>query len=68
MLILLQKEYEAMRLVDMFDRMMRRGVVKPARIADDGRLEALQHVVQMLPGAVPGKEKPKSRSYYDDSD
>ncbi|XP_026746958.1 synembryn-A isoform X2 [Trichoplusia ni] len=63
-----QKEYEAMRLVDMFDRMMRRGVVKPARIADDGRLEALQHVVQMLPGAVPGKEKPKSRSYYDDSD
>ncbi|CAH0628981.1 unnamed protein product [Chrysodeixis includens] len=42
-----QKEYEAMKLVNLFDKMMSDGVMKPARIGEDGRPEPIQHVLQL---------------------
>lgn len=43
---LLQKEYEAMKLVNLFDRMVSQGAVKPARIGPDGRPQPVEHVLE----------------------
>ncbi|XP_013175239.1 PREDICTED: synembryn-A [Papilio xuthus] len=42
-----QKEYEAMKLVNLFDKMVSTGVVKPARVGPDGRPQPLDHVLEM---------------------
>ncbi|XP_037870766.1 synembryn [Bombyx mori] len=42
-----QKEYEAMKLVNLFDKMVTAGVVKPARVGADGQLQAVEHVLQL---------------------
>ncbi|CAB3225006.1 unnamed protein product [Arctia plantaginis] len=42
-----QKEYEAMKLVNLFDKMVSEGVVKPARIGPDGRPQAVDHVLEL---------------------
>ncbi|CAH0397283.1 unnamed protein product [Chilo suppressalis] len=42
-----QKEYEAMKLVNLFDKMVSSGVVKPARVGADGRPEPVEHVLQL---------------------
>ncbi|XP_028177372.1 synembryn-A [Ostrinia furnacalis] len=41
-----QKEYEAMKLVNLFDRMVSEGVVKPARVGPDGRPQPIEHVME----------------------
>ena len=43
-----QKEYEAMRLVNLMDKMERLGMVQPARVGADGRPEAVSHVMELL--------------------
>ncbi|XP_063379888.1 synembryn-A [Cydia fagiglandana] len=42
-----QKEYEAMKLVNLFDKMVSEGVVVPARVGADGRPEPVQHVLEL---------------------
>ncbi|KAJ2950722.1 hypothetical protein O0L34_g8984 [Tuta absoluta] len=42
-----QKEYEAMKLANLFDKMVTSGVVKPARVGPDGRPQPLDHVLEM---------------------
>lgn len=43
-----QKEYEAMQLVNMMDKLTRDGVVQPCRIGEDGRPAPVEHVLQLL--------------------
>lgn len=42
-----QKEFEAMKLLNLIDKLDRQGIIKPARIAD-GKPEAVDHVLQLL--------------------
>lgn len=42
-----QKEYEAMKLVNLIDQLDRQGIIKPARIGADGKPEAVEHVLQL---------------------
>ncbi|XP_053599606.1 synembryn-A [Plodia interpunctella] len=42
-----QKEYEAMKLVNLFDKMVSEGVVKPARVGPDGRPQPVDHVLEL---------------------
>lgn len=42
-----QKEYEAMKLVNLIDQLDRKGIIKPARIAEDGKPKAVDHVLQL---------------------
>jgi len=55
-----QKEYEAMQLVNLMDKMQRTGLISPCRVGEDGRPEAVEHVMQLIEGQ---KEKEQ-----DDSD
>ena len=57
-----QKEYEAMRLVNLMDKMDRLGVVQPARVGVDGKPEAVSHVCQLIENQNEGEDSP------DDSD
>ncbi|KAG6453807.1 hypothetical protein O3G_MSEX008322 [Manduca sexta] len=50
-----QKEYEAMKLVNLFDKMMSDGVMKPARVGPDGRPQAIEHVLEL-------REPPRTNS------
>jgi hypothetical protein len=47
----LQKEYEAMKLVNLFDKMVSDGVMKPARIGPDGRPQPVEHVLELRENA-----------------
>jgi len=42
-----QKEFEAMQLVNLMDKMTRSGVIQPCRVGEDGRPEAVEHVLQL---------------------
>ena len=42
-----QKEYEAMRLVNMIDQLSRGGCIQPCRVGEDGRPEPVEHVLQL---------------------
>lgn len=46
-----QKEYEAMKLVNLIDQLDRKGIIKPARIGADGKPEAVDHVLQLQDAA-----------------
>lgn len=43
-----QKEYEAMQLVNLMDKMQKQGLISPARLGEDGRPEAVEHVLQLI--------------------
>ncbi|XP_043938755.1 synembryn-A [Protopterus annectens] len=43
-----QKEYEAMKLVNMFDKLSRDKVIQPMRVQPDGKLAPLQQVMNSL--------------------
>merc|ERR1719154_728069 len=45
-----QKEFEAMQLVNLMDKMTRSGVIHPCRVGEDGRPEAVEHVLQLIEG------------------
>lgn len=36
-----------MKLVNLFDKMLSQGVVKPARVGPDGRPQTLDHVMEL---------------------
>ncbi|XP_039295364.1 synembryn-A [Nilaparvata lugens] len=42
-----QKEYEALRLANMMDKLARDGLIQPCRIGEDGRPEPVEHVLQL---------------------
>nr|XP_018901006.1 PREDICTED: synembryn-A isoform X2 [Bemisia tabaci] len=42
-----QKEFEAMQLVSMMDKLTREGVIQPCRIGEDGRPQAVEHILQL---------------------
>lgn len=42
-----QKEYEAMKLVQLMDSLTRTGIVQPCRVGEDGRPEPITHVLQL---------------------
>uniref|UniRef100_A0A336MUZ0 CSON001671 protein n=1 Tax=Culicoides sonorensis TaxID=179676 RepID=A0A336MUZ0_CULSO len=42
-----QKEYEAMELVNLIDKLHRTGVIKPCKIGDDGRPEPVDHILEL---------------------
>jgi len=54
-----QKEYEAMQLVNLMDKMQRTGLISPCRVGEDGRPEAVEHVMQLIEGQ---KEKEQEDS------
>jgi len=43
-----QKEYEAMQLVNLMDKMQRTGLISPCRVGEDGRPEPVDHVLQLI--------------------
>ena len=42
-----QKEYEAMKLVNLMDQLNRQGLVQPCRIGQDGRPEPVEHILEL---------------------
>lgn len=42
-----QKEYEAVKLINLMDKMNRSGVIQPCRIGADGKPEPVEHVLQL---------------------
>ncbi|XP_029177005.1 synembryn [Nylanderia fulva] len=42
-----QKEYEALQLVNLVDKLTREGVVRPCRIGDDGKPQPIEHVLEL---------------------
>ncbi|XP_011690211.1 PREDICTED: synembryn-A [Wasmannia auropunctata] len=42
-----QKEYEALKLINLVDKLTREGVVRPCRIGDDGKPEPIEHVLEL---------------------
>lgn len=42
-----QKEYEALQLVGLMDKLTRGGVVQPCRIGEDGKPKPIEHVLQL---------------------
>lgn len=45
-----QKEYEAMQLVKMMDKLTRGGVLKPMRVGEDGRPHPVEHILELQEG------------------
>ncbi|XP_023340819.1 synembryn-A [Eurytemora carolleeae] len=51
-----QKEYEAMKLVNMMDKLVKDGFIQPARIGEDGKPVPVEHILQLQEGMnIPGK-------------
>lgn len=42
-----QKEYEAMKLVNLMDKLNRQGLVQPCKIGTDGRPEPVEHILEL---------------------
>ncbi|KYN04970.1 PREDICTED: synembryn [Cyphomyrmex costatus] len=57
-----QKEYEALKLVKLIDKLTKEGVVRPCRIGDDGKPEPIEHVLELQ------NELPKQQCGRKDSD
>ncbi|CAG0880915.1 unnamed protein product [Darwinula stevensoni] len=62
-----QKEYEAMKLVNLLDKMNREGVIQPMRVGEDGRPHRIEHVLE-LQEHLPQNFKPQERQGDQDSD
>lgn len=45
-----QKEYEAMKLVNLMEQLNKQGVVQPCRIGTDGRPEPVEHILELQEG------------------
>lgn len=57
-----QKEYEALQLVGLVDKLTRTGVVQPCRIGEDGKPKPIEHVLELQ------KELPKQQLNREDVD
>ena len=49
-----QKEYEAMKLVNMMDQLMKAGFIKPAKVGEDGKPAPVEHILQLQEEDGPG--------------
>ncbi|CAH0560858.1 unnamed protein product [Brassicogethes aeneus] len=56
-----QKEYEALRLVQLIDDLTKCGAIKPCRVGKDGKPEPIEHVLQLQEGI-------KAQSNYHNAD
>ncbi|KAJ8940887.1 hypothetical protein NQ318_004584 [Aromia moschata] len=45
-----QKEYEAMKLVELMDSLMKCGTIKPCRIGEDGKPKPVEHILELQEG------------------
>lgn len=52
-----QKEYEAMQLVNMIERLTADGVIKPGVIGDDGRPVPVEHILELQNALGQNKDK-----------
>ncbi|XP_012287284.1 synembryn [Orussus abietinus] len=57
-----QKEYEALQLVNLMDKLTRDGVVQPCRVGEDGKPKPLEHVLELQ------SELPKQQLHHNDSE
>jgi len=55
-----QKEYEAMQLVNLMDKLDKTGLIRPCRVGEDGRPEAVEHVLQLIEDQQKEPEHPDS--------
>lgn len=55
-----QKEYEAMQLVNLMDKLNRSGIVKPCKIGEDGRPEPVDHILE-LQDEIPEQQRAHKR-------
>ena len=51
-----QKEYEAMKLVNMMDQLMKGGFIQPATVGPDGKPVPLDHILEMTEGIEETRE------------
>lgn len=42
-----QKEYEAIKLINLMDDLMSSGVIQPCRVGEDGKPQPFEHVLQL---------------------
>ncbi|XP_031632601.1 synembryn isoform X2 [Contarinia nasturtii] len=54
-----QKEYEAMKLVNLMDQLNRQGLVQPCKIGEDGRPQAVEHILE-LQDSIPQQQMDQS--------
>ena len=48
-----QKEYEAMKLVNMMDQLMKGGFIQPATVGEDGKPQPVEHILQLQDNKLP---------------
>lgn len=56
-----QKEYEAMKLVELMDQLNRQGLVQPCRIGSDGRPEPVDHIME-LQESIPDQQYKREKN------
>ncbi|KAK6637344.1 hypothetical protein RUM44_007759 [Polyplax serrata] len=56
-----QKEYEAVKLANMLDKLSRDGVIQPCRVGEDGRPHPVQHVLQLQENLPHQQVKPPKK-------
>lgn len=59
-----QKEYEALKLVNMIDELSKTGVMQPCRVGADGKPHPVGHILELQEQAKSNHKNEKS----DDSD
>ncbi|KAL9881620.1 synembryn [Glossina fuscipes] len=47
-----EKEYHAMQLVNVIDKLHRGGLIKPCNIGDDGKLQPVDHILELQTGLI----------------
>ncbi|XP_013406285.1 synembryn-A isoform X3 [Lingula anatina] len=57
-----QKEYEAVKLANLMEKLTRDGVIQPSRIGEDGRPQPIEHVLELTAGLE------AAQGHNDDSD
>uniref|UniRef100_A0A182S9Z2 Synembryn n=1 Tax=Anopheles maculatus TaxID=74869 RepID=A0A182S9Z2_9DIPT len=55
-----QKEYEAMELVKLMDKLQRQGLIQPCKIGEDGRPQAVDHIME-LQDEIPEQQRDHKR-------
>ncbi|XP_065094461.1 synembryn-like [Ochlerotatus camptorhynchus] len=55
-----QKEYEAMQLVALMDKLQRQGIVQPCKIGEDGRPQPVDHIME-LQDEIPEQQRDHKR-------
>ncbi|KAI5738708.1 hypothetical protein M8J77_010215 [Diaphorina citri] len=53
-----RKEYEAVQLVNMIDKLSKMGVVQPCKVGEDGKPQPVEHILE-LQDQVPSNQHQK---------